>query len=961
MQEAIGPSSIGPAAFTSGRSLIDGPCGYSCGIGSAAFEQMMGSGISKAEAVKVQARELAFAKTELIDQIPISVYQLKVRKISYIDKVTNQIREEDTLVSPEFGTISKFTNAGDQGTGSSESYTRIINRAHDLASTKGPVSMLWLSPGEPVKKDGIFVPEHRAYVWKKDSEDRVNAYQYLLTGTEFSLTEMMKKLGFQGDGKAPEDQVIVRGESVDDFTHQEIYEAFESSLSAEEKTVYGHFLDNFRIDARIPDSIRIYQFNNYQEVFAKELDKEFKKQDEDMQQALQNIVHGFIGISRNLDYSIQNSQSVYVDAKQIEAAQPTVQVNNERSYPAVNITHKMETVVPEPEFPSISDDIKKSGNETEDRKEAHENEPAVFTQFISGNAKYQEFIKEIEEIGDIGNDHRDLAKKVDSWLTGILLLKDTAGQKIDTAQAGLIPETESNSEINRTQIEPFIIPAVIHLTESVSDSTLNSVLVKPQTGILTENQSDISQKKQIKSENKSELNKKFENVPDHRDTFLVPAVIYLIDGINASGTDKPAFTVKSGLTPVDLEIGIVNTPLELEASLDPVFAKEKELHALLLITGVVMLEIKNSPESEPEENDFVIPALIQLINQLQDTGAESGTEFVIIAENNGLIRIQPKEKEYVLNINGNTDDEISLREIIKDIITDSGTEIKALRLLSRKLPETNSFNPSDLSAEASTNVEAEKKKQFFIEYNHGFLQTRNLIGIIPDLKINDLLLIDKLLIINNVDVPAEVSDPEENAENKLQRLIIILKNFLEIKPEVEKEEYIQESIGSQGNKLNQNTLDRFSKLTKYDETFHQHLQLLENAVINKLQILVLKNLFNRAKLQNLNLEKIKIPAELKKDEINKVQNLISLLLCLLKYSEKEKYLIHKFLKINTLHNFSVESKANFKTGVLYAPFFKKKKTKNSSGLIYKFLSAPLYQKAVLCQNKFIINILFYYQ
>lgn len=476
MQEAIGPSIVGPAVMGTGSSLTDGPCGYSCGIGSQAFEQMLGNGLSKNEAIKAQAKELAYAQTELIEQIPISVYQLKAQKARFVDKVTGEVREEKTLVSPEFGEISKFTDAGEHGTGTTDSYSKIVNRAHELANARGPVSMLWISPGEPVNRDdGKFIPEHRAYVWKKDNEGNVNAYQYLLTGTPNSLLKMISKLGFQGKEISLADQVVVRNDNDAELTHAEVFSAFESSLTSKEKNVYEPFINNFRIDVRIPDEVRINKINNYQDVFAEELKKEFDRNNEDMQNALKHIVHGFMAIIQELgekNDQIQNQQGQQEykpppTDKRWEIVNPSHIISMTTGVVAEVKIQKTEKNQANDAVLTVYERKKKKQKEIipvpeiEEEKftplsEKEIEELRVFEEFTNNNDEYREFKKAIKTT-------RETEESTDTLITGLAILQITDNLSAENKLKSFSAQETDNKLIRET----LLVPAVTNIIEQI--------------------------------------------------------------------------------------------------------------------------------------------------------------------------------------------------------------------------------------------------------------------------------------------------------------------------------------------------------------------------------------------------------------------------------------------------------------------------------------------------------------
>lgn len=288
---AIGPGAFGPMAQSAG-----GGCVFNSGLGRGVSERM-----SLEKTIKSQAVDLATAKGEIVDVDPIGIYQLKVQKAQFKDKVTGQTRDELTLVSPDFDNepISVWTDAGENGTGTKAEYQKIIDWAGELARTKGEATLIWVSPGEKTNNaDAGFSPEHRVYVLRKDDEGNVTASSYQLTGEKTALAKMMTKLGYGKDGenKAVEDQHVILKDSASRISHKQVYDAYIDSLSKEELKDNKSFIQKFKEDAlENADQKRLDKFRKNTRQFEKQLKENYKG---DIESAIEAISQGVFAAIR---------------------------------------------------------------------------------------------------------------------------------------------------------------------------------------------------------------------------------------------------------------------------------------------------------------------------------------------------------------------------------------------------------------------------------------------------------------------------------------------------------------------------------------------------------------------------------------------------------------------------------------------------------------------------------------
>jgi len=285
MAEMIRPTI---ASFGMGQGVNDGPCGYSSACAKAAFMRISNSS-GHEKALSTQALDLATARSELLDLDPIGMTRYRVQKARYTDKATGETVEQETLISPDFSNepITVWTDAGEYGMGTKEEYARIINRANKLASVEANSFMFWVSPGKD-RGDNGKVP-HRAFLWVKKN-DEVTAYSYSLTGTRESLGRMMKKLGYSKEGESLEEQTILKQGKEIPFSHNDVYEAFVSSLTEKEASASQNFIERFRQEADLPDSVREERVRAYKEKYEKELKAQYER---DIQKTVEAYAQGF--------------------------------------------------------------------------------------------------------------------------------------------------------------------------------------------------------------------------------------------------------------------------------------------------------------------------------------------------------------------------------------------------------------------------------------------------------------------------------------------------------------------------------------------------------------------------------------------------------------------------------------------------------------------------------------------
>lgn len=298
-------------------------CVFDASLGREVVKRM---GVDKA--LNSQALDLAFAKSEIFDVDPIGLYTLRAAKARYLDKVTGEIKEEMTLVSDDFGSepIGVWTDAGEHSTGTQEEYTRIVGWAHELADTKGPATLIWVSPGSGIdNRPTSNRPEHRAFVLRKQTDGNVEASVYQLTGSQKTLVDMMKKLGYETNN-TPEhlkEQRILRSGKDADVSHRDVYHAYKTSLPQTEFLGNRTFIEKFRVEAEeLSDDTRWTKLRRNQELYQVQLER----YQGDIQKALETIVAGFIAMPQIIDQRPEEIDRV-----------------REHVYPSANLHERVDT------------------------------------------------------------------------------------------------------------------------------------------------------------------------------------------------------------------------------------------------------------------------------------------------------------------------------------------------------------------------------------------------------------------------------------------------------------------------------------------------------------------------------------------------------------------------------------------------------------------------------------------
>lgn len=277
------------AGFIQGN-ITDGPCGVSVSAGGMSFDRLTRK--SPETAFKAQALDLATGKSEHIDLDPIGIYKLKIGIGTYRHRVTNEIIEEQTLISSDFGgeSIGVWTSAGENGLGTKEEYKRVIDNTRTFVQTIGEAAMFWVSPGNSSSSNK---PEHRGYLWKKDKNNEVTAYAYQLSGSRDSIGRMMMKMGYQDGERQIEDQVILTSHP-SSITSGKVFNSYIDSLTLEEKARQSSYIEKFHQEIRITDNQRLEKLESVQKRFENELKAAYQG---DIESALKSVLHGMLSLA----------------------------------------------------------------------------------------------------------------------------------------------------------------------------------------------------------------------------------------------------------------------------------------------------------------------------------------------------------------------------------------------------------------------------------------------------------------------------------------------------------------------------------------------------------------------------------------------------------------------------------------------------------------------------------------
>ncbi len=291
--------------------ISDGPgarsangCVFKSSLGSMAFERIAKT--SPEKAVTAMAFDAATASSEIGGNV-IGMYRLKVKEVEYEDKITGELVTEITLVSPDFNDepVGVWTDEGKHGTGTIDDYKRIVSRARDLANSDTDTSMFWISPGSDESHEET---PHRAYLWVKKGDD-VTAYSYSLSGKREILLKLMDNLDSgKVDTKEPiYERTIIKKDTY--LTHEDVFNAFTKSFSYEDLDKSKAFVNQFRQEVEMPDSVRDKLLEENQKKYEKKIREDYKN---DIKQALESIVVGMLGLQK-LDTSNHTPDPVSAD------------------------------------------------------------------------------------------------------------------------------------------------------------------------------------------------------------------------------------------------------------------------------------------------------------------------------------------------------------------------------------------------------------------------------------------------------------------------------------------------------------------------------------------------------------------------------------------------------------------------------------------------------------------------
>lgn len=298
----MGPASYGPQFVGPGVGSIGG-CVFEPSLGRGAFQRIAQQNLDAAQKAMVVDAATVYSEK----QGEIGHYKLLVKNTIYRNKITDEIVNEKTLVSPDFNyeAAGVWTSAGEKNTvGTIEEYSATVNRARKLAQIDGDASMFWVSPSS----EGDV---HRAYLWVKTGEE-VEAFQYIIPGKRQAVSTMMRELGYQDtDSKPLEDQTIIRLGNEPKIHHKEVFEAVVSSLAPDEADQAKHILNKFRQEAEIPDSLRKQRLKSYQGEYEAKLNNEKLKKvyENDIEKWLKSVAQGFAALSR-LDSNLDQNKMI---------------------------------------------------------------------------------------------------------------------------------------------------------------------------------------------------------------------------------------------------------------------------------------------------------------------------------------------------------------------------------------------------------------------------------------------------------------------------------------------------------------------------------------------------------------------------------------------------------------------------------------------------------------------------
>lgn len=296
MVEVAMPMMMGPAAGFGPGASRGGSCDFRCSLSVDVMNRL-----GRDKAIQVESLNLATGKRELDAVDPIGIYKLITGKTTYTNKVTGEVTTEVTLLSPDsLEGPGVWTDAGEHGTGSMEEYQAILSRAKELANTNGPATMFWISSAAEKRRDGL--PEHRAYLWKKNATGEVTAYSYQFTGSQDSLIQTLSHLS--SDASFFDSQTLLWHANGNTVSHQRVFHAYQSALTPIEREGAHVFLDRFRKDSEQPDSFFWERVETERKFYEKELAEKLSTVYKgDIESAIQAYAPAFLALARETDRS----------------------------------------------------------------------------------------------------------------------------------------------------------------------------------------------------------------------------------------------------------------------------------------------------------------------------------------------------------------------------------------------------------------------------------------------------------------------------------------------------------------------------------------------------------------------------------------------------------------------------------------------------------------------------------
>lgn len=453
-----------------------GSCDFRCSLSVDVFGRMGEEG-----AVKAEALNLATADRELNRIDPIGIYSLFTSEHTFRNKVTDEVVTEKTLISPEWKeSIAVWTAAGENGIGTPEEYQAILSRANALASTEGAASMFWISPAATKRSDGL--PEHRGYSWKKNEEGEVTAYSYQFTGSSDSLFGMLNKLS--SEAAFFDSYSLFWQNENHDVSHGKIFSAYESSLSFTEQKSASEYLDRFRQETGLPDSILEERVSLAKENYQQKLTEAYLG---DIESAVKSVVSGFLSLAETVSETPEPAFERIIESISI---QPSVyssdgisvirdDINNDSPFSLRTVYKIVENSYDKSERKERTTFLKQLKTDTHYSPEELEKRNAEIKHFV------HEYVDKVlsdeisfSAIGLVGQSIAELARKVSAKI-------EVDDQPREVPLLVLAKDHQSSLFFQNYFIEVFDSQVSKHVTESANDHKF-----PPHYSLITETMED---------------------------------------------------------------------------------------------------------------------------------------------------------------------------------------------------------------------------------------------------------------------------------------------------------------------------------------------------------------------------------------------------------------------------------------------------------------------------------------